>query len=112
MIEALGVGIAGLGAVGRPVARALAHGVDGLRLAAVASSDPDRARARMAAIAPDVPAVPAAAVPEHAEIVVECVPAAVFAEVAEPVVAAGRPLVTVSGAALLVRSEEPTTELQ
>ena len=101
MTEALGVGVAGLGAVGEPVARALANGVDGLRLAAVAGGDPDRARARMAGIAPDVPAVPAAALPEHAEIVVECVPKAAFLEVADPVIAAGKTLVTVSGAALL-----------
>ncbi len=105
MTEALGVGIAGLGAVGWPVARALANGLDGLRLAAVSSRDLARARERMADIAPDAPVVPAAALPEHADVVVECVPKAAFAEVAEPVVAAGKMLVTVSGAALLVHPD-------
>ncbi len=105
MTEALTVGVAGLGAVGRPVAHALARGVDGLTLVAVSSRDLDRARTRMAEIAPDVPAVPAPDLPEHAEIIVECVPKAAFSEVAEPVVDAGKTLVTVSGAALLVHPD-------
>ena len=96
------VAVAGLGAVGLPVARALAAGIEGLELAAVSARDRDRARRRMAAIAPEIPVLPAAELARHAGIVVECVPKAAFAEIAAPVVEAGKILVTVSGAALLV----------
>ncbi len=99
------VGIAGLGAVGRPVAAALARGVDGLVLTAVASRDPARAGARMSGIAAEARAVPAEELPRHADVVVECVPKAAFAAVARPVVEAGKTLVTVSGAALLEHPE-------
>ena len=105
MTEKLRVGVAGLGAVGLPVVRALAKGVDGLRLVAVSSRDLDRARARIAGIAPDVAVVPAAALPERAEVIVECVPKEAFPEIADPAVAAGKILVTVSGAALLVHPD-------
>lgn len=95
------VGVAGLGAVGRPVVAALAGGVDGLTLAAVSAGGLDRAKARMAEIAPDVPVVPAGELAGRAEIVVDCAPKAAFPDVAGPAVEAGRVLVTVSGAALL-----------
>ncbi len=99
------VAIAGLGAVGLPVARALAAGIDGLRLTAVSARDLDGARRKMQALAPDIPAIPASGLAEHAEIIVECVPKAAFAEVAAGAIEAGRVLVTVSGAALLVNGE-------
>ena len=42
------VAIAGLGAIGLPLARALDAGVDGLRLVAVACRDPVKGRASLA----------------------------------------------------------------
>ena len=99
------VAIAGLGAVGLPVARALAAGIDGLKLTAVSARDLDGARRKMAAIAPEIPAVPASGLAGHAEIIVECVPKAAFAEIAAGAIEAGRILVTVSGAALLVNGD-------
>ena len=99
------VGVAGLGAVGMPVVRALAAGIEGLELAAVSSRDLARARGRMADVAPGVAIVHSDALPELADIVVECVPKAAFAEVAAGAIEAGRTLVTVSGAALLVHDD-------
>lgn len=99
------VGVAGLGAVGMPVVRALAAGIEGLELAAVSSRDLARARGRMADVAPGAAIVHSAALPELADIVVECVPKAAFAEVAAGAIEAGRTLVTVSGAALLVHDD-------
>ena len=96
------VAVAGLGAVGMPVARALAAGIEGLELAAVAARDLERARGRIEGVAPGIPVVPAAELARRAEVIVECVPKAAFAEVAAPAIEAGRTLVTVSGAALLV----------
>ncbi len=95
------VAVAGLGAVGMPVVRALAEGIDGLALTAVSARDLDRARERMAGVAPGVAVVAPSALPPLADVIVECVPKAAFAAVAADAVEAGRTLVTVSGAALL-----------
>ena len=102
LAEPLRVGIAGLGAIGLPVARRLDAGIDGLALSAVSARDLDGARRRVAdfATAPDV--VPAAALAEHAD-VVECAPQAAFAAIVEPAVRAGRIAVVVSVGALLDR---------
>jgi aspartate dehydrogenase len=52
-----------------------------------------------------VPVVPLVKLAELADIVVECVPAAAFAEVAEPAVRAGRILVVISVGALIARMD-------
>ena len=99
------IGVAGLGAVGMPVARALAAGIEGLELAAVSARGLAKARERMRDVAPGIPVVPAAELAGRADVIVECVPKAAFAEVAAPAIEAGRTLVTVSGAALLVHDD-------
>ncbi|MBV9735585.1 MAG: aspartate dehydrogenase [Acidisphaera sp.] len=97
------VAIAGLGAIGLEVARALDAGVEGLRLVAVAARDPARARARVAAFREPPEVLDAAALAERADIIVEAAPAAAFATIAAPVIAAGRVLVACSVGALLPR---------
>jgi aspartate dehydrogenase len=100
------VGICGLGAIGMRVAQAIAAGtVDGMRLVAVSARDTSRAEARAAMLAGAPPVVAAARLAGLAEVVVECAPAAAFESVAGPAGAAGRPLVTVSVAALLERMD-------
>ena len=97
------VGIAGFGTIGRPVARALDRGIEGLELAAVCSRDRDKARRAMDDLALTHP-VPVVSAPELAgmcDVIVECVPKAAFMEIAEPALKAGRLFVTVSGAGLL-----------
>ncbi len=101
----LTVGIGGLGAIGLPVARALDAGIHGLELAAVSARDRDKAARNMADFAKPVPVIGLAELAGRAQIVVECAPAAVFAEVAEPAVEAGRTLVSVSCGALLERMD-------
>lgn len=98
---AMAVGIAGLGTIGMPVARALAAGIKDLDLVAVASGRHDVAEARLREAGISVPVCDIAGLIERADVVVECVPAAAFRSVAEPALGAGRILVTVSGAALL-----------
>lgn len=95
------VGIAGLGTIGLPVARALAGGIPGLELAAVCSGRRDIAEKRLADAGIDVPVVGIAELPRLAEVIVECVPTAQFRTIAEPALRAGRVLVTVSAAAIL-----------
>ena len=96
------VAIAGLGAIGFSVAQALDAGVDGFRLVAVSARDPKRASARIAAFRdpPEVVDLPALAA---ADIVVEAAPAAVFSDIAERAIAAGRTLIACSAGALLPR---------
>jgi aspartate dehydrogenase len=95
------VAIAGFGAIGRVVAEALDRGIDGLTLAAVSARDTARAERAMAGFTHPVPVVPLARLAEAAEIVIECAPAALLREIAEPALAAGRTLIVLSCGALL-----------
>jgi aspartate dehydrogenase len=102
----LRVAIGGFGAIGKIVAEALdrgsdGRGIEGLCLAAVSARDTARAEAAMAGFAKPVPVVPLDALWEAADIVVECAPAAHLRDVAEPALANGRTLVTLSCGALL-----------
>ncbi len=100
-MAALRVAIGGFGAIGRAAAARLDAGIDGLTLAAVSARDTAKAARNMAGFAKPVPVLPLAALADAAEVVVECAPAAVFAEVALPAVAAGRVFMPVSVGALL-----------
>ncbi len=95
------VGIAGFGTIGAVVAARLVDDLPGLTLAAISSGRRETAEARMAALGIAVPLVSPAELAERCDIVVECAPTAAFASIAEPALAAGRILVTVSGAAIL-----------
>ncbi len=103
MTQELTVGIAGLGAIGLHLARALDQGVQGLRLVAVSARDQDKAAANIAGFRNKPAIVSLAALAEHADIVVEAAPAAVFEEVATAAIEAGRIFVPSSVGALLPR---------
>jgi aspartate dehydrogenase len=96
------VAIAGLGAIGLPLARALDAGVEGLALIAVATRDPAKAQAQLAGFrrAPRLVGLDALA---EADIVVEAAPAALFEQIAIAAIEAGRILVPASVGALLPR---------
>ena len=96
------VAIAGLGAIGLPLARALDAGVDGLRLIAVACRDPVKGRANLAGFRSPPPLVEIPALAD-ADIVVECAPASVFERIALPALEAGRIFIPASVGALLPR---------
>ena len=95
------VAIAGFGAIGKVVAAALDRGIAGLALAAVSGRDMARAERVVAGFARKVPVLPLARLWEDADIVVECAPAALLRDIAEPALAAGRTLVVLSCGALL-----------
>src|SRR5258708_2705586 len=95
------VAIAGFGAIGRVVAETLDRGIDGLALAAVSARDTARAEKAMAGFAHPVPVLPLVRLWEEADIVVECAPAALLRDIAEPALAAGRTLIVLSCGALL-----------
>lgn len=91
----------GLGAIGLPVVSALRRGVPGLELAAVVSAHRDTAEQRLAAARVAVPVTTLVDLVQMTDIVVDCAPANAFRPIAEAALAAGRLLLTVSGAALL-----------
>ena len=101
--QVLKVGIGGLGTIGAPVARWLAGAPPGLRLVAVSARNRERAAERLSALGIDVPVVTAGVLAEHADVVIECMPAAVFDAIARPAVEAGRIFVALSAGALLER---------
>ena len=96
------VALAGLGAIGLPLAHALDQGIEGLRLIAVAVRDPVRARARLAGFHTPPMLVDFDALAE-ADIVVEATPAALFDLVAVPAIERGRIFIPASVGALLPR---------
>lgn len=101
----LTVAVGGLGAIGLPVARALDEGaVPGLRLVAVSANRRALAEEKLAGFArpPELCALEDLA---SADVVVECVPAAEFARIAEPAIAAGRRFLALSVGALLPRMD-------
>jgi aspartate dehydrogenase len=95
------VAVAGFGAIGRAAAERLDRGVEGLTLAAVSARDIARAEAAMTGFASPVPVLPLARLGEAADIVVECAPAALLRELAEPALARGRIVMVLSCGALL-----------
>jgi aspartate dehydrogenase len=98
----LRVAVAGLGAIGLKVAEALDRGIPGCVLAAVSANDRDKAAKRLAHLARPVPVVSLGELEPSADIVVECAPAKVLAEIAEPFLRAGKIVIVLSAGALLV----------
>ena len=101
----LRVAIGGLGAIGLAVAEALDEGIEGLELSAVSARDRDRAATRLASLRRQVSVVGLADLAETADIVIECAPAAVFDEIADAAVAAGRIFMPLSVGVLLRRMD-------
>lgn len=97
----LRVAIGGFGAIGKVVARRIDQGIEGVTLTAVAARDTARAQAAMAGFGRKVPLVPLGRLWEEADIVVECAPAAVLREIAEPALMQGRTVMVLSCGALL-----------
>jgi len=96
------VAIAGLGAIGREIARRLDSGIQGLRLTAVAVNAQAKAREFLATLAvqPEVVAVEDLA--SHADIVIECAPSHLLSRIAAPALNAGRKVIVLSVGALLL----------
>ena len=96
----LRVGLAGLGAVGLEVARRLIAGVPGLTLAAVATRDEAKARHALPELA-SIPFKAATALADDCDVVVECLPPALFRDVAVSAIDKGRIFMPLSVAQLL-----------
>ncbi|MGE5534496.1 MAG: NAD(P)-binding domain-containing protein, partial [Acidobacteriota bacterium] len=84
------IGIAGLGAVGLEVARRLIDGIDGLTLTAVAVRDADKARRALPQIGDAIALRTYTALADDCDLVVECLPPALFREIAVSVIDKGK----------------------
>ena len=95
------VAIAGLGAIGRVLARRLADGIPGLVLAAAAARDVAKAQAWLDAERITCPLVEPEAFPALADLAIECAPASVLERICRPMLEAGKQVMVISAGALL-----------
>lgn len=92
----LRVGLAGLGAVGLEVGKRLEAGIPGLVLGAVAVRDVDKACRALPRIGAAIDVRAPEKLAESCDVVVECLPPALFRVVAQPVIARGRVFIPLS----------------
>ena len=98
----LRIGIAGLGAVGLDVARRLIDGaIPGMTLTAVAVRDADKARRALPQIGDLVALRTLETLADECDVVVECLPPALFRGIAIPVIDKGRIFMPLSAGQLL-----------
>jgi aspartate dehydrogenase len=97
------IAIAGLGAIGRALARRLAQGIPHLTLACAAARDKAKAQAWLAAERIECPLVDLRELPAHADLAVECAPADVLEDICRPMLSAGKRVMVLSAGALLPR---------
>lgn len=95
------IAIGSLGTIGYQVAKKLDEGIDGLTLTAVTANNKERASEKVAGFTAPPAIVSPAELAETADIIVECAPAAIFREIAEPAIDAGKKLMPLSVGALL-----------
>jgi aspartate dehydrogenase len=99
------VAIAGLGAIGRVLARRLHDGVPGLRLAGAAARDRAKAQAWLERERIACPLVELNEFPALADLAVECAPAAILEDICRPMLQVGKKVMVLSAGALLERPQ-------
>ncbi len=97
----LRIAIAGLGAIGLKLAEALDRGIPGCVLAAGSANDLTKATKRLSHLAQRVPVVALSELEPLADIVVECAPAKLLPDIAEPFLRAGKTVIVLSAGAIL-----------
>src|SRR5215217_1605134 len=99
------VAIAGLGAIGRVLARKLADGMPGLTLACAAVRDRNKTQTWLDAQQIVCPLVEPEEFPARADLAIECAPAAALDRICRPMLEAGKRVMVLSAGALLQRPE-------
>jgi aspartate dehydrogenase len=99
------IAIAGLGAIGRVLARRLADGMPGLALACAATRNRAKAQGWLDAQRIACPLVDLEAFPSFADLAIECAPAALLDRICRPMLEAGKSVMVLSAGALLPRPE-------
>ena len=102
-MSVLKIGIAGIGTIGTEVIRRLAHLEIGAKVVAASARDAGNARQRLGDAAKGVEFVSFDELAERCDLIVEAMPSAVFAQIAEPVIARGKMFMPLSVGALLER---------
>jgi aspartate dehydrogenase len=103
-VSRIRVAVAGLGAIGRVVARGVGS-IPGLELTAVAARDIAKARDWLGEQGLACPVVELAELPAHADLAVEAAPAGVLDAICRPMLEAGKRVMVLSAGALLPRPE-------
>jgi aspartate dehydrogenase len=100
------IGIAGLGSIGRVLARKIHMGdLPRITLAGVTTGDRAKAQSYLDDIGSAAPVLDIQKIAALSDAVVECAPAAVFAGIAVPVLSAGKKLIALSAGQLLRHPE-------
>ena len=99
------IGVAGLGAIGRQVCRAVDEGIPGLTLGGVTARDRERAERFLKTLTAPPPFLDLAGLIAESDLIVEASTQAHLREMAPTVLGAGRDLVVLSCGALLGRSD-------
>ncbi|OAJ52046.1 aspartate dehydrogenase [Paraburkholderia ginsengiterrae] len=95
------VGIAVLGTVGKSLAKALDRGIPGVELVAVAARNESAARDWLSGLSSSPKIASFEEIAETCDVVIECAPAQLLPQIAEPALRAGRQVVVLSCGALL-----------
>ena len=103
MTRSINVGIAGLGAIGMPVARWLDAGVNGLVLKGVSAGNKSLAVERVNKFKNPPPVMELPELVDSSDVLVEALPPEYFDELADPTVKAGKTLIVLTLTSLLPR---------
>jgi aspartate dehydrogenase len=95
------VAIAGLGAIGTSVARAIDAGIDGVTLSAVSAQSIDKHRDWLAQLKSAPAVLPIEQLADVADVVIECAPSRLVRSIVAPVVSRGKTAIVLSAGALL-----------
>ena len=95
------IAIAGLGAIGKIVARKITDGIPGLSLACIASGNAEKARGWLKEQNIDCPVVELDEFPKYADLAVECAPASLIEKICRPMLESGKQVMVLSCGALL-----------
>ncbi len=103
MRKSINVGIAGLGAIGMPVARWLDAGVNGLTLNGVSAGNKERANERVSDFRSPPPIMSLSELVAASDVLVEALPPEYFDALADPAIKAGKTLIVLTLTSLLPR---------
>jgi aspartate dehydrogenase len=95
------VAIAGLGAIGTSVAKAIDAGIDGVTLSAVSAQSIDKHRDWLAQLKSAPAVLPIEQLADVADVVIECAPSRLVRSIVAPVVSRGKTAIVLSAGALL-----------
>ena len=99
------IAIAGLGTIGRTLARSLANGVPGLELTGVAVRYHHKAESWLRDQGIACPVLALRSLPDYADLAVEAAPADVLEAICRPMLSAGKTVMVLSAGALLPKPE-------